>query len=56
MLFTAIQKMYEAKKFDVTCQTIKSIAKLGIDNAGVRDEIFVQLCRQLTLSDDVPKK
>jgi len=44
------------KKLDETLATIISIIRTGIENPDIRDEILVQICKQVTAPEKPPKK
>jgi len=56
-IFKSLQKVLEnnPKKLDETLASIISIIRTGIENPDIRDEILVQICKQVTAPEKPPK-
>ncbi|OUM64595.1 hypothetical protein PIROE2DRAFT_60556 [Piromyces sp. E2] len=56
-LFKLLQKVLEnnPKKSDETLSAIFTIIRTGIENPDIRDEILVQICKQITCPEKPPK-
>ncbi|ORX81933.1 hypothetical protein BCR32DRAFT_219808 [Anaeromyces robustus] len=56
-LFKLLQKILEnnPKKTEETLQAISTIIRAGIENPDIRDEILVQICKQVTAPEKPPK-